>query len=525
MRILHVEGTLIAQKLVERVIKEVLPAYDLVGALSLTEARKKLRESTFDLILLDYLLGDGSGLELIEEAKETPIIMITGDGSENIAVEAMKIGAYDYLVKDSRDNFLRMLPKTIERILGKRKTEKTLEDSRLMYRMLMEEAGDAIFILNTNTGKFINANKQAEILIGRKKEKIVKMQLEDLFSGESAEQCIRLKEGSSSHTNEIIEDIYLLHDRGKEIPVTVTVSQAKLSDKTILQYVFRDITQRKQMEIQLGHAQKMESIGQLAAGIAHEMNTPLQFISNNTSFLRESFGYLIDVLNDYNQLAGQLKNETSSMEMVKKINAKIIEKDLDFLIDEIPEAIDQSLEGIGRVNKIVQAMKEFSHPGMDEEKPNDLNKAIETTLNISQSEWKYVANIETSLDPELPLVPCCINDFNQSVLNIIVNASQAIKDSLESERNQKGTINIVTRQKGKWAETIIKDSGTGIPEEIRAKVFDPFFTTKEVGQGTGQGLALAYNMIVKKHNGEISMDTELGEGTTFMIRLPLQKNL
>ena len=232
MRIIHVEGSLIAQKLVERVIKEVLPAYDLVGALSLTEARKKLRESTFDLILLDYLLGDGSGLELIEEAKETPIIMITGDGSENIAVEAMKMGAYDYLVKDSRDNFLRMLPKTIERILGKRKTEKTLEDSRLMYRMLMEEAGDAIFILNTNTGKFINANKQAEILIGRKKEKIVKMQLEDLFSGESAEQCIRLKEGSSSHTNEIIEDIYLLHDRGKEIPVTVTVSQAKLSDKT-----------------------------------------------------------------------------------------------------------------------------------------------------------------------------------------------------------------------------------------------------------------------------------------------------
>lgn len=525
MRILHVEDTLIERKLVERVIKGLLPACDLIGALSLTEARKKLREFTFDLILLDYLLSDGSGLELIEEAKETPIIFITGVGSENIAVEAKKMGAYDYLVYDSKDNFLRMLPKTIEGVLGESKKEKTLEDLRLMYRMLMEETGDAIFILDTNTGKFINTNKQAEILIGKKKEKILKMQLEGLFSGKSAEQCIRLKEGSSSHINEIIEDIYLLRHGGKEIPVIVKVSQAKLSDKTVLQFVVRDITQRKQMEIQLGHAQKMESIGQLAAGIFHEMNTPLQFIGNNTSFLRESFGYLIDILNDYSQLEGQLKYETSSMEMVKKINAKIIEKDLDFLIDEIPEAIDQSLEGIGRVNKIVQAMKEFSHPGMDERKPNDLNKAIETTLNISQGEWKYVANIETSLDQELPLVPCCINDFNQSVLNIIINASQAIKDSLENERNQKGTINIATRQKGKWAEIVIKDSGPGIPEEIRSKIFEPFFTTKEIGEGTGQGLALAYTMMVKKHNGKIFMDTELGKGTTFTIRLPLQQNL
>jgi signal transduction histidine kinase len=167
-------------------------------------------------------------------------------------------------------------------------------------------------------------------------------------------------------------------------------------------------------------------------------------------------------------------------------------------------------------------MKEFSHPGSTEKTPADLNRALETTLTICRNEWKYVAEVVTDFEPDPPLVPCLTAELNQVFLNLVVNAAQAIAEKVGDRRDAKGTITVRTRRQGDWFEIQIADTGPGIPEHVRPRIFEPFFTTKPVGKGTGQGLALARSIVVDKHGGTISFDTQLGQGTTFTIRLPLQ---
>jgi len=167
-------------------------------------------------------------------------------------------------------------------------------------------------------------------------------------------------------------------------------------------------------------------------------------------------------------------------------------------------------------------MKEFSHPGSREKAPTDINKAISTAITVCRNEWKYVAEVTTDLDPELPLVPCVSGEINQVLLNLIVNAAHAVADVVGEQPTEKGRITIGTRRVGNEAEITVKDTGCGIPEAARSRVFDPFFTTKEVGKGTGQGLAIARSVVVEKHGGRIYFETETGKGTTFVVRLPFE---
>jgi signal transduction histidine kinase len=194
--------------------------------------------------------------------------------------------------------------------------------------------------------------------------------------------------------------------------------------------------------------------------------------------------------------------------------------DIGYLLDEIPKAIQQSTEGVTRVSALVSAMKEFSHPGTKQKIPLDLNHAIESTLTVARNEWKYVADVETDFDPFLSPVPCVPGEFNQAILNLIVNAAHAIADVVGIGNSGKGKIRIQTRNCPEWVEIRIQDTGTGIPKSIQSRVFDPFFTTKQVGKGTGQGLSIAHSVIVDKHEGSIHFETEEGKGTKFVIRLP-----
>ncbi len=290
--------------------------------------------------------------------------------------------------------------------------------------------------------------------------------------------------------------------------------------------MFDNITERKQaekarqeMEIQLRQGQKLESIGQLAAGIAHEINTPTQYIGDNTRFLADAFKDLNSLLAHLEKLAAATPETTPGI--LAELRATAGQVDCQYLCEEIPRAIQQSLEGVDRVTKIVRAMKEFSHPGTTEKTAVDLNHAIDVTLSVSRNEWKYIAEVKTEFDATLPLVPCLPGEFNQVILNLIVNAAHAIADVVGKTGTAKGLITASTRRDDGWVEVRIQDTGTGIPETARPRMFEPFFTTKGVGKGTGQGLAIAHTVIVKKHGGTIYFETETGKGTTFIIRLPL----
>ncbi len=285
--------------------------------------------------------------------------------------------------------------------------------------------------------------------------------------------------------------------------------------------VMLDISQQKETEMQLRHAQKLEAIGQLAAGIAHEINTPVQYIGDNINFMRKSFEDVIPLFNAIQRLQEAAEEEGFSAELHREILKTAEKAQLDFLLEDVPDAIKESLEGVNRVAKIVRAMKEFSHPGAEEKAPFNLNESLSSTITVARNEWKYVADMRTDFDPDLPLVPGLQGDLNQVFLNLIINAAHAITERKGKDSGEKGTIKVSTAMKKNWGVVKVSDTGAGIPEEIRERVFDPFFTTKEVGKGTGQGLAIAYNVIVDKHGGTIEVDSEVGEGTMFTLTLPV----
>ncbi|NNF61181.1 MAG: PAS domain-containing protein [Gammaproteobacteria bacterium] len=281
-----------------------------------------------------------------------------------------------------------------------------------------------------------------------------------------------------------------------------------------------DVTEKNMMEIQLREAQRLEAVGRLAAGIAHEVNTPSQFVSDNTTFLQEAFTDLIELEAVYNEICsapGLLSDEQK-----QRIEAAREAADRDFLLEEVPQALAQSLDGIRRIADIVRAMKEFSHPGGGGHKEQaDLNRLINNAITVAANEWKYHAEVETEFDENLPPVPCFPRELNQVVLNLLINGAHAIADRL-GDSGERGKIRITTALRDNAVEMRVSDSGTGIPEHIRNNVFEPFFTTKEVGRGSGQGLALAYSAVVEQHGGELSFETETDVGTTFIVSLPLK---
>ncbi|GEM_PF-3378897 len=264
--------------------------------------------------------------------------------------------------------------------------------------------------------------------------------------------------------------------------------------------------------------QKMEAIGTLASGIAHEINTPIQYIGDNVRFIGDATQDVLAVLQASGQAAAEYDDDALRPETMAMLARALDDADVEFLLDELPAAVDQALEGVDRVATIVRAMKDFAHPGNDELAPVDLNHAIETTATVSKNEWKYVAELELDLDPDLGLVPALSGPLNQVVLNMIVNAAHAIA---EKGGDDKGLIRISTSREPDFAVVSISDTGCGIPAEIRDRIFEPFFTTKEVGRGSGQGLALAHRVVVDQHRGRIDVESEVGVGTTFHLRIPL----
>ncbi|MBU0664572.1 MAG: PAS domain-containing protein [Proteobacteria bacterium] len=315
---------------------------------------------------------------------------------------------------------------------------------------------------------------------------------------------------------------------GKEIHCLLTVAPFFDINSKIIGVIedLRDISDRiasekekQKLQIQLLKISKLESVGQLSAGISHEINTPAQFISNNIAFLHDAFSDIQQIMKETCTLLASIPDATAAGSAYEPLIKAMEKADWDYLTTEIPASLEQTKVGLERIISIVQAMKEFSHPRSNELVPYNLNTIIKNTLIISQNEWKHVAEIETNLDESLTNVPCHTEELGQAFLNILINAAQAIKASNKQE--EKGHITISSSREARSAVVRIHDSGGGMSEKVKDRAFDPFFTTKEVGQGSGQGLAIAHDVIVNKHKGIIDIESSPGNGTTIIMSLPL----
>ncbi len=285
----------------------------------------------------------------------------------------------------------------------------------------------------------------------------------------------------------------------------------------------RALTNLQNTQALLLQAQKMESIGQLAAGMAHEINTPIQYVTDNVKFVRRCFDPVMTITDSIADMISQWRRGESGALPAEECEALLKRVKFDYIKRNVPAALEQSLEGLQRVASIVAAMKDFSHPSADEKEPADLGDIIKVATTVARNEWKYVAELDIAVAPDLPKVPCLRDEIGQVVMNLVVNAAHAVGDVVKAGGSEgKGRISISARLADGMAEIRVRDSGTGIAEPIRNRVFDPFFSTKPVGRGTGQGLAICYMLIVEKHQGKIYFETEMGKGTTFIVRLPLE---
>lgn len=400
------------------------------------------------------------------------------------------------------------------------------------FKETLDKTSDCVFIFDPETLLFLYVNQGGLEQVGYSLDEMLAMKPTDIKPDFTEEQFINLIKILRDHDKKsVVFSTRHKTKNGEFIPVEITLqyitsSEGKHRCVAIVRNISRRLAERKERErlqTQLLGEQKLASVGQLAAGIAHEINTPAQYVSTNIEFLDQSFREINAMIVRLDQLitVGE-KNQychDTSLAQLETIKEQI---DWEYLKDEVPKALEQSQAGMAKINSIVLAMKEFSHPGTKEKQLTNLNQLIETTTTIARNEWKYVADIEKNFDLDLPLTFCLPNEISQVFLNILVNAAHAIAEKKgKNPGEDKGRITISSKVVAGQIEIAFTDTGNGIPKAIVDKIFDPFFTTKGVGRGTGQGLAIARSAVVDKHQGRLRFESEEGKGTTFIVTLPI----
>ncbi len=397
---------------------------------------------------------------------------------------------------------------TVTEELNERNRELASQLVRLrMQARTLDQINDAVFAVDRN-GTIHTANNATAALFECTPSELENARLEQFLAGPdpaaSAEQMLAIAARDGSWRG----DLTFQRESGASLVAEATIvrQDACPNDPSEYAVVARDVTDRRLMERQLLQSQKLEAIGQLAAGIAHEINTPAQYVADNLRFLMEGVATTTKVL-------AELRSGRPC--------TPELEEELAIYEGEMPAAIRQSLEGMSRIAAIVRGMRTFAHPGGSSKTTVDLNAEIASTVTVTRNEWKYVSEVVTEFDPELPPVPAIAGEINHVFLNIIVNAAHAIEERLKTAPAPPGRILIRTEREGDHVVIRISDNGCGIPDAIRDRVFDHFFTTKAVGKGTGQGLAIVHRLVYEKHGGTIQFEPALPTGTTFVIRLPL----
>jgi two-component system, NtrC family, sensor kinase len=521
------------------------------------------------MVITDWLMPQMDGLELCRNIRAasrdhyTYIIVITGKEQKKDLLETLKCGADDYIKKPFDPDELQTRIKAGERIIKleerHKKLQRVLIESRNKLRIVVDSLPEEIVsidadyrIVSVNISFVKKKGLDIRAAVGTPcfLEKYwdmpnVRIQAliahaRDVFtSGAPVLVMETMDEGIQGKRHIELHLLPIIHETGKVVQVAivlrdVTDQQRKADEirslnERLQSAVFQireknvkladTLKELKGTQSQMVQAEKMASIGQLAAGVAHEINNPVGFVSSNLKSLTDYQLDLRAILSAYGQLMvrlSSLKDSGLDLPEIEVLAVQLREKasdlDIDYILEDIPSLIAESREGLDRIKKIVQDLKDFSHPGEDVLKISDLNQNLESTLNIVWNELKYKATIYKAYAADLPQVKCYPQQLNQVFMNILVNAAQAIE--------KQGEIRIVTREADGFAEIVISDTGQGIPQENLSRIFDPFFTSKEVGKGTGLGLNVAYN-IIKKHQGSIDVQSEVGKGTTFTVRVPV----
>ncbi len=403
------------------------------------------------------------------------------------------------------------------------------------YEIIAAEKEELDVILKSISDGVITVNKNETIFnVNNSTEKILGFEVSELLGKNIRYFATMLFRDGENKLNQELErfnqfinptesnsDTFKINTKSglpKIINISVNKMQNHEGELTGYVYAFLDMTKSLNEEKSIALSQKMESIGQLAAGIAHEINTPMQYINDNNNFLKESLSTFVQFMNSLETKLIENDNVISIVEWYRNARTEL---DLDYFKEESLNALNQSKIGIDRVIKIIKAMKDFSHPGQKDKIYANINEAIEITSTICRNEWKYFADLILELEPNLPQILCTIDEINQVLLNMIINSAHAIEEAIQMGKKEKGWIKISTFLKDNFVEIVIEDSGIGIKSDYLNKIFDLFFTTKKVGKGTGQGLSIAHDIVVNKHNGKIAVESEYQKGTKFKILLPV----
>lgn len=525
--------------------------HEIETALSGEAAKASLANASFDVVITDITMPGITGIELLADVQranpDTCVLIMTGDPTIETATKALHGGAFDYLVKPIDPEEVKRAVDRAAGVKNLKAQKRHLEQDNLAYQHRLEQMVDErttalrdsearlagilsvapVGIYVSQGGIIREVNPAFCTMLGYTKEELLNSDEQRLYpSTEHHSRC----HGERDHaitTNGVARlTVTMQHRDGGirhiELQAAPMIGDGEAAPLTL---VAQDMTEQlrlkaeyDQSEIALRQAQKMDSIGRLAAGIAHEINTPSQYVLDNLRFMLDSFPDIQRLLSADEAL--RVVALTRSEPLAEAAAETANDIDIGYLTEEFPKSLRQSMEGMERIRKIVLAMKEFSHPA-ETKMSADINHLIENALTISHNEWKYVATTTLNLDSDMPPIHCFPSEMSQVLLNLIINASHAIAEALPPNSSKLGTIDITTSHTDTWAEIRMGDSGCGISHSIRERIFEPFFTTKAIGKGTGQGLALAWSVIVDKHFGTLVLESEVGVGTVFIIRLPI----
>lgn len=386
---------------------------------------------------------------------------------------------------------------------------------------IIEESLNEVYVFETETYRFVEVNRGARDNLGYSMDELRELTPWDLkpeYDRETFESFVEpLRSGEVSRL-----EFTTIHRRKDDstYPVIVSLQKSELMGREVFAAIILDVTEQQQLERQLRQAQKLESIGSLAAGVAHEINTPLQYIGNNIQYLSGCMSGLVDLIDETQSLLSGAET-ISTDERQRRYSSLLQSLNYETIRREMPEAITESEDGIGRVLTIIKALREFSHMGEEAMKEADLNHAVESTLAVTKNHWKDAASVRFSPDPGLPHVECNESEIQQVLLNLVVNAVDAVESNQSAGQ---GVVSISTACEGESVLIEVRDNGCGMDDWTLERIFDPFFTTKEVGKGTGQGLAICHRIICQQHQGSLTASSELGEGAVFRVSLPIKQS-